>query len=160
MNKLVIAAVAATTFIGTSASAQTYGTSGTDTTLLRATIAPICTVDAPTGGSLAVNQANQPVGNSAAQCNDPDGFTSTVASTNGGFLKGQANNPTTIPYTISLQGSVQNLPLTNAFTYSQDANQQNVDGYSLPTSISVGTPNGPAYADDYSDVITYTIVAR
>lgn len=158
MKKLVLAALAATTAIASPAAAQQFGTSNTDSTTITATIALVCTINAPTGGAVLVN-AETPIGDSAAQCNDPDGFTATLSSANAGVLEGaDSNNATTIPYVLNIAG-VGSFPLTsNVVLPRTPGDQAAVDGISFATSVTVGTPNGPAFADSYSDTITYSIV--
>ncbi|QNE32426.1 hypothetical protein F1C10_11040 [Sphingomonas sp. NBWT7] len=163
MKKIVIAALAATTAFASPALAQSgsFGSSGTDSTPLRATIAAVCTIDAPAGGSLTVGTADQAIGNTAAQCNDPDGFTATIASANGGVLKGTGNNTQTIAYTMTIANvpSATNLSLANQYTFTQGGEANAVAGYTLPTTVTVENP-AIAFADDYSDTITFSIVAQ
>lgn len=159
MKKLVIAALAASTAFATPAFAQS-----SDTATITASIALICTIDAPAGGTVPVNGATG-IGNVSAQCNDPDGFTATLSSANAGKLVGaDSNNGTAIPYTFTITGVTdgdgpQSLATNKVFPRSP-GDQVAVNGFSLPMQIQTAGPNGPAFADTYSDVITFSIVAN
>jgi hypothetical protein len=158
MKKLTFAAAIAAAAISSPSFAQAFGTSDTDTTTITAEIDLVCTIGAPEGGDVEID-ATTAIGDSSAQCNDPDGFTATLTSANAGKLVGaDEDNATVIPYTITIAG---------AGTYSlaapqelprEPGDQQAVDGFSLPTSVNVAEPVGPAFADAYSDTITYEIV--
>lgn len=159
MKKHVLAALAVTTAIATPAvAAPPFGSSGTDTSTITATIALDCTVDAPLGGAVAIN-ATTAIGDSKVQCNDPDGYNVQISSFNSGVLDdaSNVNNATTIPYTLTITGAgTYNLATPQNLPHGPP-NTLGVAGLSLPTSVNVGTPSGPAFAGAYSDIITYTI---
>jgi len=163
MKKILMLAVASAALVTTPAMAQ-FGSSNTDSAEIGATIAAICTISGPADNlTLAPNTVTS-LGNVGAQCNDPDGFTATLTSLNNGVLKGaDSNNATTIPYTFTITGVTdgdgpQSLSLPKAFNGT--ARQEAVDGFVLPMQIQTGATNGPAYADAYSDTITFSIVAN
>jgi hypothetical protein len=159
MKKIIFAALAASTFIATPAFAQ-----ASDTTTITASIALVCTIDAPAGGTVPVS-GNTGIGNVSAQCNDPDGFTATLSSANAGVLNAaDPDNATNIPYTFTISGVTdgdgpQSLATPKSFPRSP-GDQTAVNGFSLPMQIQTNGPDGPAFADTYSDVITFAIVAN
>lgn len=159
MKKLTIAALAATIVV-TPAHAQSYGTSDTDTTTITATVPVTCTVDAPAGGAISsVAGTETPIGNSAARCNDPDGFTLTISSANAGKLKGSLSSHTSvIPYKLLIAEQGPAVSLVNPVTIVEGDVIAAEAGYIRATSIVVQEPVGPKYADSYSDTITYKIV--
>lgn len=153
MKKLAFAALAASTLFASPAFAQ----NDVKSTTITANIPLVCNITAPAGGAVAIGTTTA-IGDSAANCNDPDGFTATVRSANAGVLKGQANNATTIPYTLNIAGVQDGIDLSQPRTFPGGPSATSTGP--LATSVSVGAPNGPAYADNYSDVITYSIQAN
>lgn len=152
MKNIAFAALAASTLLATPAFAQ----NDVKSTTITANIPLTCTITAPAGGAVAIN-ATTPIGDSAATCNDPDGFVATLSSANSGVMKGQANNPTFIPYTLTIAGAgTYNLATPQQLPGGPTASQVGP----LATSVNAGAANGPAYADNYSDVITYAIQAN
>lgn len=161
MKKLILALAATTVFAAPAMAQSTFGDSNTDSTTVTATIAAVCTVNAPAGGAISADEGSQnPIGDSAAQCNDPDGFDVVLSSANAGDLRGaNSSNATTLNYLLRIVGA-GSYDLTTPQTLPGTARQEAVDGFALPTFIDVGTANGPRFADAYSDTITYTITAR
>lgn len=151
MKMLAFAALAATSAFATTAFAQT-----SDTTPINASVASICRVDAPEGGTVT-STGRTFIGQSTVQCNDPDGFFVVISSANAGDLRGsRPNNTSSINYLLDIEGAGR-YDLTTPQTLPGTANQRSVDGFSLPTFIDATSFNGPAFADTYSDTITYTI---
>jgi hypothetical protein len=160
MKKLLIATTALAAF---SVSAPAFAQSS-DTTTISATIPLVCTIDAPDGGAVAVSGTTE-IGSVSAKCNDPDGFTATLTSLNGGKLTGlDSDNTSTIPYTFTISGATdgtgpQSLAAPKVFPRTP-GDQTAIDGFSLPMQIQTTGTNGPAFADKYSDTITFAIVAN
>ncbi|MGO8921233.1 MAG: hypothetical protein ACLQJR_35565 [Stellaceae bacterium] len=144
------------------ADAQTTGKitlSGTNTQSCTLAISPAGSYNSLNLGSTATNTS---IGTSVESCNDLNGYTVTVASTNGGpDLTGHASgNTATLAYGV-IYGS-------NTLTFSggsatADSFTTYVPATNYNNTISIGvayagTPNLPA--DTYTDTLTFTLTAK
>lgn len=149
MKKLVIAAAVSAIAFASPAIANTAST------VINASISPICTVSAP--GAEAVTLGGPKfIGDVKFQCNNSGGFTASVISANVNKLKAlDGNNATFYAYDISV-GEYTNLNLNgSAVLIGTDLF---ITEKSLPINVDVHNATGPAYAGTYQDILTFSIV--
>ncbi len=159
MKKLVLAALAATAF-ATPAFAQ----GNSDTTTIGADINAVCALDAPASQFVSLSGATNLSSDLYIICNDADGFSFSMTSANGYELEDAGgDSPTKYPYTLSssLFGGPSNADIVNAPVPSNFPSAGAwVNGLSIPVTVNVGTPDGPAFAGQYRDTLTFTISAN
>ncbi|MFJ6023063.1 hypothetical protein ACIQC9_00525 [Brevundimonas sp. NPDC092305] len=131
-----------------------------DSMTVNGVVPAICTI--ATTGDAVVNLASgsQAVGGVTIQCNDPQGFTTTVGSANGSALVNTEAPGSFYAYTMNSSpwGGVR---------FGVPVNSSEIGGASayvtpqfISLDISVGAVTGPAFAGSYTDLVTFTISAN
>ncbi|WP_044561074.1 hypothetical protein [Azospirillum sp. B4] len=144
------AAVIAAALTVTPAVAATSGT-----IKLSSTVAQTCTVsvtDAQATLNILSGSSNVTVGSVVENCNDGAGYTVTVASTNGGSLKGTTPSMQPVSYTTIYDGQSG----TGTVNVTRSSAQ-----FSKNATVAVTVPaNAQAVAGSYSDTLTITIAGK
>ncbi len=159
-RSVAFAAAAALVFAATPAKADALPVQG-----IVAVACTISTVDAGAGAlDLSASQTDVTIANVTEDCNDVDGFTVTIATTNGaalttGLLVSQdvnGANSTDQTYSIKYDGVAVTIASGSgtAATRSGFTGQQTV-----PLAISYTIAGGGLPADTYTDTLTLTITA-
>ncbi len=157
-RSVAFAAAAALVFAATPAKADALPVQG-----IVAVACTISTVDAGAGAlDLSASQTDVTIANVTETCNDVDGFTVTIATTNGttpGVLVSQdvnGANSTDQTYSIKYDGVAVTIASGSgtAATRSGFTAQQTV-----PLAISYTIAGGGLPADTYTDTLTLTITA-
>ena len=137
-----------------------------DTLAVQGIVAVACTISTVAAGAgtldLSSSQTNLTIANVTESCNDVNGFTVTIATTNGstsGVLVSQdvnGANATNQAYSITYDGSAVTIlsgsgtgATRSGFTGSQ----------TVPLAVTYTIPGGGLPADTYSDTLTLTITA-
>lgn len=160
--KTIFAAAAAVAAFAAAAPAL----ANSDAMTVSGSVAPVCTISAPTDATVTLTTTSaQNLGNVTLQCNDPQGFTGSVASANGGQLRNTEAPSSYRTYQLSSSAGLtaftpttEGQPAFNSVNYS--ANAAAINGLPIPVAITVGAQFGPAYAGTYSDVLTFTVNAN
>lgn len=158
MKKLVIAAaVSAIAFASPALAASTANT------IITANIASVCTIGAPGLEGVILGGAKV-IGNLDLQCNSAGGFTAGVSSANNGKLtSGVSNNTTTYDYQLNIAPYGTFTPTSGPAGANITANPGDTSllaAKHLPINVIVGTANGPEFAGNYSDTLTFYITAN
>lgn len=158
MKKLLIVAAVSAIVSATPAFANEANT------VVYAQVAPVCTISAP--GVTAINlSGTTAIGDVTAQCNNAAGFTASVTSLHGGQLSDQDNsfNGTDYPYTLTAAG-IGTVSLSGTGTTINSSafggSAALINAVTVPLSVNVGAPNGPAFAGTYQDTISFTLTAN
>ncbi len=159
-RSIAFAAAAALVFAATPAKA--------DALPLQGIVAVACTISTADAGAgtldLSSSQTDVTIANVTEDCNDVDGYTVTVATTNGaalttGLLVSQnvnGANATDLTYSVTYDGSAVTLTSgsgTAATRVGFTAEQ------TVPLAITYTIPGGGLPADTYTDTLTLTITA-
>ena len=156
----------AASVVGFAGSAQAQ-----DATIITVEIEPVCEfVDVPDDDTQSVQTVSDIVdvsGSIVVQCNDPNGFTVSAESDNGGFLDATGITQT-ISYTVTTTSTadftadtVSNLGLTTSSLGTVGAFSDTcaaTTGCALPIAFDINN-SVPVPTGTYSDTITYTVAA-
>ncbi|MEA1651479.1 hypothetical protein UAJ10_21000 [Nitrospirillum sp. BR 11164] len=122
---------------------------------LSGTVAQTCTVavtDAQTQLNILAGSNNVTVGSVVETCNDGAGYTITVASTNGGSLRGTSPTVPPVSYTTIYDGQSG----TGTVNVTRSSAQ-----FGKTATVAVTVPaNAQAIAGSYSDTLTITIAGK
>jgi len=184
MKKIVIAALAVSTFAATPAFAQNMtGQTDSDDTVITANIPAVCELTAPADRTLAidptVNGAGETIGNVNIRCNDPEGFTFTTTSANpaGSPVEGSAGGllvPTdsladsSIAYRVFASGqSLFGAPKQAGDISANPGGFVAAGGQDVQVSFGgsgvrnrAGNAPGLPYAGIYQDTVTFTVTSN
>ena len=159
-RSIAFAAAAALMFAATPAKADALPVQGI--------VAEVCTITTTDAGAgtldLSTTQANTTIATVAESCNSPDGYTVSIATTNGtgtGLLVSQdlnGANSTDLTYTIRYDS------IAKTFVTGNIANAATRSGFTapkptVPLDISYTIPGGGLPADTYTDTLTLTLTA-
>jgi spore coat protein U-like protein len=158
-----IVAAASLTFFATPALAQTQG--GEISFDIQGTIADACTVQnlsVDSVSNLTLNNIVQALGTVLYVCNDPDGFTRTISSANGGSLNDNLNE---IPYTLyhSSSDDIVEIEFENVSLGAERVDLVPSSAPVLAGTTGVISAKASALgfpAGVYTDTVTITVVAR
>ncbi len=151
-----IAAVLTLALIPTGAAGPAYAASTSGTIELTGTVPVQCEIIVQNvDGQLDLvdGEIAKQVAEISESCNDPAGYTLTIASQNGGGLVG--SNGTVVSYLINYDGQAGADLATDLVLDRAEARF----GFVKPLQVSV-EPNAQVLAGRYDDVITVTIAAR
>lgn len=149
MNKILYAALAASTVIATPALASS------DSMTISGEVPYVCTVDAPADNNAVNLNGDTALGDLYTQCNDPDGWSLDITSANG-FKLVDANTATYYPYVLH----ANNNDISSDFHYDSGPADDDalIAGGTSPVSMTTSGPQGgPAYAGTYADTVTWTL---
>jgi hypothetical protein len=183
MKKFVIAALAATSALGAPAFAQNAsGVGNSDSMVITANIPEVCTVSAPvdiTVTNFQTNGSGGSLGNVNINCNDPEGFTFSTATANGGTATAEGSPAgllvptdsaadTSIVYRVVANGQTLFGAPKQAGDLETGATPATyIGGHDIPVSYVSsgfrsrnGGPGGAAFAGIYQDTVTFTVASN
>ncbi len=134
---------------------------------LEAVVAATCVVEKESNLSVyAIDlevRTPQTLGFITYRCNNPDGFTRTISSAEGGVLK-RVGGSEVVPYQIKHSGADLSIwtprSLASPYTSSHAMSPDYVRGRQGGMSVQVPVLPANLYAGSYTDTITITIVGN
>ena len=153
MNKIFASAAAAFVTVAVMASAPAMADNNTIN--VKGTVASVCTVSVQDMGqslNLVQGANNVVVGKVTETCNSANGYTISVASSNGGKL---VNGNAKVDYTVNFDGQ-QNQTLNSAL---QVRHNDQVYGDTKDLQVNVAG-NANRVAGNYADTLTITIASN
>ena len=142
--------------------AHAYTNTTTGTINVDDTVALVCSVEVNSSGAtrnfsdMSQGASRVLIGAVVEVCNDPDGYTVTLTTTNDANFKG-ASSGALIPYNLTYNGST--VSFANG-TATLTANGCRTTAGGLTKALAISFASGYYTADNYSDTLTVTMTAQ
>jgi hypothetical protein len=111
--------------------------------------------------SLTLNAVSEVPATGTIYCNDPNGYTVTVASQNNALLKSPTTS-STISYELKFNGTIVIPTISPTLLYSVSSLSSPEIGISKPIEIDYlgGIPSAHVFSGTYSDTIIFTLIGN